>query len=267
MMEIDGRTRVFALLGDPVGHSLSPAMYNAAFKVLGIDAVYVALRCSAGALGSLMESLVRQGGGGNVTVPHKVPAAEALAQLGGPVLSICNTFWANGAGITGAETDSQGILAALGELEVRGGDWLLIGAGGSAKAALCAAKRAGARIAVRSRDPLKGQALLELARELDVKEASAESCTVFINCTPLGLAGTDPMPLDPRVVPEDGVALDLVYARGGTSWVRALRELGRQASDGRTVLVEQGAASFERWFEHQMAPREVMRAAVRSALE
>lgn len=266
-MEIDGRTRVFALLGDPVGHSLSPAMYNAAFTMLGIDAVYVALRCSAPALGPLMESLIRQGGGGNVTVPHKVPAAEALARLGGPALSICNTFWANGAGITGAETDSHGILAALGELDVRGGDWLLIGAGGSARAALGAAKRAGARIAVRSRDPMKGRALLDLARELEVAEAPAESCTVFINCTPLGLAPSDPMPLDPRLVPEGGVALDLVYTKGETSWVRALRTLGREAADGRTVLVEQGAASFERWFETQGAPREVMRAAVRTALE
>jgi len=266
-MQIDGRTRVFALLGDPVGHSLSPAMHNAAFRVLGIDAVYVALRCSAEALGPLMESLVRQGGGGNITVPHKAGAAEALARLGGPVLPICNTFWANGAGITGTETDSQGIQAALEELEVRGGDWLLIGAGGSAKAALSAAKRSNARIAVRSRDAEKQRALTALAREMAVGEAAPEFCKVFINCTPLGLNPSDPMPLDPELVPEDGVALDLVYAKGETSWVRTLRALGRRAVDGRTVLVEQGAASFERWFDSQGAPREVMRAAVRAALE
>jgi shikimate dehydrogenase len=266
MNEIAGNTRVFALLGDPVGHSLSPAMYNAAFRVLGIDAVYVALRCSAEALAPLMDSLVRQGGGGNVTIPHKASAAEALAALGGPVLPICNTFWANGAGIAGAETDSYGIQAALAELDVRGGDWVLIGAGGSARAALCAAKRAGARVAVRTRDPARQRALMDLAEQLGVEEARAESCRVFINCTPLGLGPSDPLPFDPSAVPEDGVALDLVYARGETSWVRSLRALGRQAADGRTVLVEQGAASFERWFEDQAAPREVMRAAVRAAL-
>ena len=266
-MEIDGRTRVFALLGDPVGHSLSPAMYNAAFRVLGIDAVYVALRCSAETLAPLMESLVRQGGGGNVTVPHKASAGLALARLGGPLLPICNTFWANGAGISGTETDSQGIQAALAELEVRGGDWLLIGAGGSAQAALCAAKRSNARIAVRARDPEKRRVLLGRAREMGVEEAALESCKVCINCTPLGLNPSDPMPLDPHLVPDDGVALDLVYAKGETSWVRTLRSLGRRAADGRTVLVEQGAASFERWFEPQVAPREVMRAAVRTALE
>lgn len=265
MTEIDGRTRVFALLGDPVAHSLSPAMYNAAFRALGIDAVYVALRCSAEALGPLMESLVRQGGGGNVTVPHKASAAEALAKLGGPTLPVCNTFWANGAGMTGTETDSVGIQAALAELDVQGGDWLLIGAGGSAKAALWAAKRAEARVAVRSRSPEKGSALLALAQELGVKEAAPESCNVFINCTPLGLEPSDPMPLDPQLVPEEGTALDLVYRKGGTPWVRALRAIGRTADDGRTVLIEQGAASFERWFDHQ-APREVMRAAVHASL-
>jgi shikimate dehydrogenase len=107
---------------------------------------------------------------------------------------------------------------------------------------------------------------MDLAGRLGVEEARAESCRVFINFTPLGLGPSDPLPFDPSAVPEDGVALDLVYARGETSWVRSLRALGRQCADGRTVLVEQGAASFERWFEDQAAPREVMRAAVRAAL-
>jgi shikimate dehydrogenase len=266
LTEIDGRTRVFALLGDPVSHSLSPLMYNAAFRVLGIGAVYVALRCSAEALEPLMESLVQQGGGGNVTVPHKASAAEALARLGGPVLPVCNTFWGNGKGIAGTETDSLGIQAALGELEVLGGDWLLIGSGGSARAALVAAHRANARVAVRSRNPEKSRALLAFAQELGVKEADPECCTVFLNCTPLGLVPSDPMPLDPQLVPEHGVALDLVYRKGGTPWVRALRARGIAAADGRTVLIEQGAASFERWFE-KPAPREVMRAAIHSALD
>ena len=81
-MEIRGATRVYALLGDPVAHSLSPALQNAAFRALGLDAVYVALRCEASALAALMASLVRQGGGGNVTIPHKAAAARALARDG-----------------------------------------------------------------------------------------------------------------------------------------------------------------------------------------
>ncbi len=265
-MEVGGSTRVFALLGDPVAHSLSPAMYNAAFRALGLDAIYVALRCSSAALGPLMQSLARQGGGGNVTIPHKRAAAEVLAELGGPLLEVCNTFWASGDGVTGADTDRHGILAALSELGARNGNWLLIGSGGSARAAVGAAKLAGARVAVRSRNPERARALISLAHQLAVEEAPPESCDVVINCTPLGLERTDPLPLDPELVPAEGTALDLVYGRGETAWVRALREKGRRAADGRTVLVEQGAASFERWFPGLGAPREVMRAAVRAAL-
>jgi shikimate dehydrogenase len=265
-MEITGATRVFALLGDPVAHSLSPVMYNAAFRALGLDAVYVATRCSGEAIEALMQSLVRQGGGGNVTIPHKAKAAEALVRLGGPVLEVCNTFWGNGTGVTGAETDSHGILAALAELGARDGNWLLVGTGGSARAALGAAQRVGARVAVRSRSPERARELLAVARAMNLPEAEAATCDVVINCTPLGLSPSDPLPLEPSRVPARAAVLDLVYRRGETPWVRALREGGRRAADGRTVLVEQGAVSFEHWFETLPAPREVMRAAVRRAL-
>ena len=73
-----GRTRVFALLGQPVAHSLSPAMQNAAFRVLGLDAVYVPLPCAAEHVPVLMAALAAAGGGGNVTVPHKAIAAKAV---------------------------------------------------------------------------------------------------------------------------------------------------------------------------------------------
>ncbi len=265
-MEINGKTRLFALLGDPVSHSLSPAMHNAAFQALGIGAVYVPMRCESDAVGALMSSLVRQGGGGNVTVPHKNRAAMELARLGGPTLQVCNTFWGTETGITGAETDSHGILFALTRLGVRNGKWLILGTGGSAQAALCAAKRAGAAVAVRSRNPDHAAGLLAQARELELSFAAPEDCDVVINCTPVGLAPSDPMPMPTELISRNAIGLDLVYCRGETRWVKALRERGCRAADGRVVLVEQGAASFERWFPGRPAPREVMYAAVRSAL-
>ncbi|HLG06289.1 MAG TPA: hypothetical protein VI383_09080 [Gemmatimonadales bacterium] len=268
-MEIRGSTRVFALLGDPVAHSVSPAMQNAAFRALGIDAVYVPLRCPAAAIPQLMESLAFQGGGGNVTVPHKRAAAVALAALGGPDLPVCNTFWAlaGEVGLDGAETDSDGILAALGQLKAgEGGDWCLIGTGGAAHAALGAAARAGARVAIRSRSPDRAESLAGEARRAGVDSTVPEDCHVVINCTPLGLGEADPFPLPLAGVPPGAAVLDLVYRRGETAWVRALREKGWNAADGRVVLVEQGAASFERWFPGVRAPREVMHAAVRFAL-
>lgn len=87
-----------------------------------------------------------------------------------------------------------------------------------------------------------------------------------INCTPLGLADRDPLPLMPGELPNVRVALDLVCRSGETEWVRRMRAAGALASDGRTVLLEQGALAFERWFPNRSAPREVMRAALRDAL-
>jgi shikimate dehydrogenase len=267
-VDINGGTRVFAILGDPVAHSLSPAMQNAAFRALGLDAVYVALRCEAEMLGAVMRSLARQGGGGNVTLPHKVAAAEVLAQQdnGQTRVGICNTFWGDDGRLEGTETDSAAIVAALTRLRPPGREWLVIGTGGSAYAALLAAKQAGAQVAVRSRSPVRVKEFERLALSLEVPLAQGAPAVV-LNCTPLGLRAEDRLPLDPAQVPEQSVALDLVYRRGETSWVRALRALGRPAADGREVLLEQGAAAFERWFPLQRAPREVMRAAVRAALE
>jgi shikimate dehydrogenase len=79
-VRLSGSTRVFAILGDPVAHSLSPAMQNAAFRLMGINAVYVPLRCSAEDVPLLMASLARAGGGGNVTIPHKTVATRSGAR-------------------------------------------------------------------------------------------------------------------------------------------------------------------------------------------
>jgi shikimate dehydrogenase len=261
-----GHTRVYALLGDPVAHSVSPAMQNAAFRAWGLDAVYVALRTTADALPGVMAALVLQGGGGNVTVPHKAPAAALVSAPGGP-LDVCNTFWSEEGRLTGCETDSTGIIAALAELGTgEGGAWHVAGTGGSARAVLAAAARVGARVAVRSRAPERGAAFLARAGELGVAPADAGECTVAINCTPLGLADQDPLPFQPDELPAVRAALDLVYRRGETEWVRRMRAAGVPSSDGRTALLAQGALSFERWFPGRQAPREVMHAAVRDAL-
>jgi shikimate 5-dehydrogenase len=235
-------------------------MHNAAFHALAIDAVYIPLRCEAHAVPVLMATLARQGGGGNLTIPHKETGARALAGEGaGPV---CNTFWGHDGTLAGAETDSGGILAALERLGAPRGDWCLVGTGGSARAALTAARRAGVGVAVRSRTPGRADQFAAAAREAGVSLTDPAECRVVVNCTPLGLSAHDPEPITPREVPAAAVALDLVYRRGETSWVRTMRAAGRRAADGREVLLEQGALSFEKWFPEGVAPREIMRAAV-----
>jgi shikimate dehydrogenase len=265
---IDGATRVYALLGDPVAHSLSPVMQNAAFRALGLRAVYVALRCRSEDLSNLMHALARAGGGGNITVPHKEAAALALGQRHGLVESIgaCNTFWQEDDRLVGDNTDVDGLLAALEPLDPPDGAWLVIGTGGSARAAVAAAVRRGAAVAVGSRSDTRRRAFEDWARGCGAGIAPAAECRVMINTTPLGLQPADPKPPGREAAPAAAVALDLVYSSGETAWVRALRSAGLRASDGRAMLVAQGALALERWFPGADAPTEIMRAAVDAAL-
>ena len=265
---INGRTRVFAILGDPVSHSLSPAMHNAAFRALGLDAVYVPMPCRAEDVPGLLAGLARAGGGGNVTVPHKEAAARAVDRLEPRALALgaCNTFWEDDGGAAGDNTDVAGVLDALDRLAAPDRPWLVAGTGGSARAVAGAARERRAPLAVRSRDPARAAAFAEWARGLGVAVVEAKECGVLINATPLGLGAGDAAPIPAEIAPAAEVALDLVYARGETPWVRALRARGLRAADGRAMLVAQGAAAFERWFPHVRAPRDVMRAAVDAAL-
>lgn len=265
---ISGNTRVFAILGDPVSHSLSPAMHNAAFRVLGIDAVYVPLHVHAGAVGAAMRTLAGQGGGGNVTVPHKVEAAASCDQraVRAERLGVVNTFWANGAGIAGDTTDVDGVLDALKALAPPPGPWLVLGTGGSARAVAAAAAECGVALAVRSRAHDRAADFSRWAATLGVPEAAPADAVVVVNATPIGLRAEDGLPIPVSECPSAAVALDLVYARGETPWVHAMRAAGRRAADGRAMLVAQGAAAFRRWFPRSPAPVEVMKAAVRDAL-
>lgn len=265
---ISGRTRVFAILGQPVAHSLSPVMQNAAFRALGLDAVYVPLACAPGQVAGAMTLLATAGGGGNVTVPHKAEATSALTRASRLVerVGAANTFWGEGGQLMGENTDVAGVLSALDALEPPGGPWLLAGTGGAARAVAAAAAERGVGLAVRSREPGRRAAFEQWAEGLGVTRAAAAECRVLINATPLGLNDGDHLPLSADDAPEAAVALDLVYARQGTAWVRAMKQEGLRAADGRAMLVAQGAAAFRHWFPAEDPPIEIMRAAVEDVL-
>jgi shikimate dehydrogenase len=266
---ITGRTRVLAILGDPVRHSVSPAMHNAAIRALGLDAVYVALAVPVPAIGSVLGSLVRLQVAGNVTVPHKAAAYRAvdhlteLARVSGAV----NTFWVAEGALHGDNTDVAGILEATRAMRAPG-PWVLAGTGGSASAVALAAAAEGVALRVRSREPERAVAFAAWAHERGVDAAPDDqgSAGTLINATPLGLNGNDALPFPPERLTRAAAVLDLVYAPGGTPLVRAARTSGLRAADGRGVLVGQGAAAFERFFPGVVAPRDIMRAAVERAL-
>jgi shikimate dehydrogenase len=274
MPDITAATRLYALLGDPVAHSLSPRMQNAAFTSAGLDAIYAALRCGTDEVPGLLRALARAGGGGNVTVPHKGVAATAVDDPTPAVTrtGACNTFWLEDGRIRGDNTDVAGFLATVRRLvpPLKGARVLLLGAGGAARAVVAALLDDGvAEIAVRNRSRVRADALIaafnDAAEPLrlapDDEALRRQRFDLVVNATSLGLHPGDASPLDLSGFSHVGAVLDLVYLPGETAWVRSARALGIPAADGLHMLVGQGAAAFERWFG-QPAPVEVMRAAV-----
>lgn len=266
------RTRVIALLGDPVAHSLSPRMQNAAFRAAGVDAVYVAMHCRAEEVPSLITVLTRTGGGGNVTVPHKAVAATA----GTPTdrvtrLGAANVFGAapDGTPVVG-NTDVDGIVALVRRLGVAAPTWGVLGTGGSARAVAGAALESGVALAVQSRSAVRAAEFAAWCATLGVTMAPMESATLLINATPLGLHADDPLPMDLATMRQCRGVLDLTYrADGPTTLVQVARERGLAAEDGREMLLVQGAAGWATWFADAPVapPMEVMRAALAGHLD
>src|SRR5258705_8053496 len=153
-VEINAKTRLLTVIGDPVAHSLSPAMYNAAFRALGLDAVYVALQVPAASLPAVLAMQAAIGGAGNVTVPHKEAVERSVARKTDVCTRVgaCNTFWTEKGGLVGDNTDVVGVAAALDQLGAthKRERWLVIGTGGSARATAVAAAGRGATPFVRS---------------------------------------------------------------------------------------------------------------------
>lgn len=242
-------------------------MHAASFATLGIPAVYGAVRCDAAALPTLMRALASTGGG-NVTIPHKQLALAALDKSTPTASAVgaANTFWGDNGLLVGDNTDVEGIQAAVAELAIPSGGWLIVGTGGSARAAVIAAAALDVSVCIRSRDPLRGAAFAHWAEAAGARPAIADDCALCINATPLGLRPDDPLPLHRAAAPHAVAALDLVYVAGTTAWVRHWREHGCSAADGRAVLVAQGAASARRWFPDIEPSVVAMRGAVDAAL-
>lgn len=255
-------TRLLALLGDPVGHSLSPTFQNAALAAAGLDGVYVALRCGGEDLPGLLHALVRAGGGGNVTVPHKEVAATALERATEAVVrtGACNAFWGEDGVLCGDNTDVVGFVRAANRIVgggLSGARVLLVGAGGAARAAAWGLVGEGAdEIVVLNRSPDRTAALRDrfagsgtrVMPAADLAALRGERFDFAVNATSLGLREGDPLPLPAEPQFDVAAALDLVYAPSRTPWVRALLDRGVPADDGLEMLLQQGAAAFERWW-------------------
>jgi len=274
---VSSHTRVFALIGDPVDHSSSPIIQNAALQDRGLDGIYVALRSSAEDMVGFVRGLARSGGGGNITLPHKEKAATVVDAPSSAVrrTGACNTFWLEDGKIHGDNTDVEGLGRALDrflEGGLGGQRALVLGAGGAARACLVSLIDKGvAEIQLLNRTRERARAVArriggERVRVLDDKRAAeGGSYDLVLNTTSLGLNNDDPLPLDLGILDRAGAVVDLVYGSDTTPFVTRARELGIRASDGREMLLHQGAVSFERWW-NQEPSIEVMRAALEAQL-
>ena len=256
---LSGATRLAGIVGNPVSHSLSPRMQNAAFEALGLDWAYVALRVDAERLGDAVRGLVALDfAGADVTIPHKtavLACCDEVDEFARRSRSV-NTLVVEGGRVLGSSTDG---LAVTGAVEAAGARVLVLGAGGAAQAVALALAEAGAAsvaVAARRREQAEDLARLVGGRVAEWPPSGA-GATLVVNATPL----KEELPLEP--LPEQQV-VDLAYLPDGrpTALVAAARAAGCPVVvDGLEVLVRQGAASFERWTGFP-APVEVMRAAV-----
>lgn len=262
----------FGVAGFPVGHSRSPAIHAAAYAALGIDADYQRLPIPPPLFGETVRALPASGFSGvNVTIPHKQAALEVAdsASEGANRIGAANTLTFADGLIAADNTDAPGMLAAI-ERDVSGARALVLGAGGTARAAVFALSEAGAQVAIWNRTPRRAALLAEEfnAETVDSPSTSAAAADLIVNTTALGMNPDDDaastlaaLGLQLDRLPEDAMIVDFVYRDGGSPLTSAARERGLTVVDGLELLVRQAALSFEIWFERE-APVDAMRAAV-----
>lgn len=251
-MRIDGATEIYGIIGNPVRHSLSPAMHNAAFAALGLNKAYVPFPVQdvAPALAGLLALGVR---GASVTIPHKQAVIPFLASID-PVaerIGAVNTLVMGEQGIHGLNTDWLGANRALaGKMTLAGSTVLLLGAGGSARAIGFGLLAAGATLVLASRSEEKGRALARLldCPWLPLERAGEQRADALVNATSAGMAPmADQTPLPGRGLANFRVVMDIVYSPLATRLLREATEAGCETIDGLAMLLHQGAAQFETW--------------------
>jgi shikimate dehydrogenase len=280
-VSLSGTTRLAAIIGDPVGHSLSPVLHNTAYAAMGLDWAYVAFAVPAGRAPAAVDAARTLGMVGlSVTMPHKTAVAEACDALDSDaaLLRSVNTVTIDGTAALGSSTDGEGFIRSLRAAghEPASMRVLVLGAGGAARAVVVALARTGAKVSVSARrERAAGDAAGLVADTPDTavvswddRAAAAAAADLLVNATPIGMAG-GPAPTDlpvPETVLRPGLLVtDLVYHPLETPLLASAAASGAGTVDGLGMLVHQAALQIERW-SSRPAPAGRMRAAALSAL-
>ena len=287
---IKGSTGLVGLLGNPVKHSLSPVMQNAALDAMGLDWRYLALPCEEAQLKVVLEGMHAVNCRGlNVTIPHKQSVANLCTQLS-PLaerLGAVNTLLPlSEGGWHGTNTDVEGFLAPLGDKEQwQGKQAVVLGCGGSARAVVAGLQTLQLRMVhVIGR---RAEALNQFVADLQQNDAPLHAvieqdpsirqviatADLVVNTTPVGMSEhreSSAMPLGKELwdalLPK-AILYDLIYTPRPTTWLAQATDRGHSCFDGLEMLVQQGAAALRLWSGKQDVPVPVMRLAAEAALD
>lgn len=277
--KIDRQTQIFGLVGQPVSHSLSPRMHNAAFAAAGLNAVYLPFETSD--IKTFIQHLIHPRTreldwnvrGLSVTAPHKFSVLEHLDSIdpAAQAIGAVNTIVIEGDALHGHNTDASGFIKPLTEAfgDLRDARCAVIGSGGVASAALWSLNGAGAHTTLFAREAAKGD---ELAARFNIKstllqDADFKGFDVVVNATPLGTLGQfeDETPVAAARLRGARLAYDLVYNPTETRFLREARDAGCKTLGGLAMLAAQAAEQFKLW-TGETAPDEIMFEAARKAL-
>ncbi len=275
---ISGKTRVCGLIGDPVEHSMSPAMHNAAFREMGLDYLYAAFRVEAAdvkkAIAGMRALNLR---GLNVTIPHKVsvlPLVDKLDPLAEKIEAV-NTIVNDGGVLTGYNTDATGFLQALLEsgIEPQGKNVVILGAGGASRAVSFILADRGANLVILNRkeeldwaEELAGRISNNFKRPVPALELTDENLKeklddtdILVNVTSVGMSpNTDNTPIRRELLRPGLIVYDIVYNPVKTKLLGEAEKAGARIISGIDMLAWQGAIAFELW-TGQKAPLKLMK--------
>jgi shikimate dehydrogenase len=287
MQQITGKTKLLGIIGDPVEHSLSPVMHNAAIASLGLDYIYVPFPVKQGDLATVLAGfsafdLV----GFSITIPHKQEIIPLLTEISDDAANIgaVNTVWRTASGWKGTNTDAEGFIAPL---KAMSRDWskttpVILGNGGAARAVIAGLTNLGCpEIHVVGRDPNKlarfyqswshSSKITSLLKIHNWNNLSSliPAADLLVNTTPIGMSPhVNASPVAENLLQKlkpKAIAYDLIYTPNPTKFLKQAQAQGIMAIDGLEMLVQQGVAALQIWLQ-QPVPVDVMRDSLKEYL-
>ena len=275
-MSISGKTKVCGIIGDPIEHTMSPVMHNAAFKKLGLDFVYLPFRVKKEELSRAVDGVRALNIKGlNVTIPHKVAIIPFLDKLDllAEKIGAVNTIVNDEGVLTGYNTDATGFLQALLEqgVEPEGKNIVILGAGGASRAISFILAERGAHLVILNRQSGRAEELAQRISQVFKREVKALSLSeenlaqvlaradILVNTTSVGMVpDIDETPVPAGLLKPGLIVFDIVYNPVQTRLLKEAEAAGAKTINGLEMLVWQGALAFEKW-TGQKAPLDLMK--------